>query len=167
VDANPDIDFLIVRGWGETDNYMFDRQNVTIWDFQVDVTKVWEVTKILCVLSITDAYPRVIGEAISGCCKVIATNIGGISEVSNGLAVLVKPLTNRGTETYPIFDELEYKLKISEISAIIQRELLQFDPDKIRKESIIMSHQITKNNATLITYINSVLENLNYGTVQQ
>lgn len=157
VDKNPDIEFLIVRGWEETKNYTFDRKNVKILDFQKDINKVWEITKILLVLSTWhEVYGRVVSEAIMNDCRVICNNIGGIPEAANGMAILVETLKNYGTETKQIFDEKEMEQKSNEISSLLRKELAKINEKELKEKSIKMVEYINKNNNYLYEYIKNI-----------
>lgn len=157
VEMNPNLKFLIVRGWEETKNYSFNRENVTIMDFQTDITKVWDKTRILLVLSTWhEVYGRVVSEAIMNCCDVICNNIGGIPEAANGMGILVEPLRNYGTETKQIFKDKELKAKSIEISAIINKELKNLSIEKLQKYSKNMIDYIEKNNNYLYEYIEEI-----------
>ena len=157
VEKNPDIEFLIVKGWEETKNYSFDRKNVKILDFQKDINKVWEITKILLVLSTWhEVYGRVVSEAIMNNCKVICNNIGGIPEAANGMAVLVESLKNYGTETQQIYDNKEMEQKTEEISYLIRNELKETSIEELKGRSKRMIEYIKKNNNYLYEYIDMV-----------
>lgn len=157
VDKNPDIDFLIVKGWEETKNYVFDRKNVKILDFQKNINKVWEITKMLLVLSTWhEVYGRVVSEAIMNNCKVICNNIGGIPEAANGMAILVNPLKNYGTETRQIFNEEELEQKSDEISSLMRKELSKIKENELKEKSNKMIEYINKNNNYLYEYIENI-----------
>ena len=157
VDKNPDIDFLIVKGWEETKNYVFDRKNVKILDFQKNINTVWEITKMLLVLSTWhEVYGRVVSEAIMNNCKVICNNIGGIPEAANGMAILVNPLKNYGTETRQIFNEEELEQKSDEISSLMRKELSKIKENELKEKSNKMIEYIDKNNNYLYEYIENI-----------
>lgn len=157
VDKNPDIEFLIVRGWEETKNYCFDRKNVQVLDFQKDINRVWEITKILLVLSTWyEVYGRVVSEAIMNNCQVICNNIGGIPEAAKGMAILVEPLKNYGTETKQVFDEKELEQKSEEISSLIRKELKNININNLNDKSKKMIEYINKNNNYLYEYIEMI-----------
>lgn len=157
VDKNPDIDFLIVRGWEETKNYAFERKNVKILDFQKNVNKVWEITKMLLVLSTWhEVYGRVVSEAIMNNCQVICNKIGGIPEAANGMAILVDPLRNYGSETKQIFDEEELEHKSDEISSLMRKELSKINEQELKEKSNKMVEYINKNNNYLYEYIENI-----------
>lgn len=157
VDKNPDIDFLIVRGWEETKKYAFERKNVKILDFQKNVNKVWEITKMLLVLSTWhEVYGRVVSEAIMNNCQVICNKIGGIPEAANGMAILVDPLRNYGSETKQIFDEEELEHKSDEISSLMRKELSKINEQELKEKSNKMVEYINKNNNYLYEYIENI-----------
>lgn len=157
VDKNPDIDFLIVRGWEETKNYTFERKNVKILDFQKNVNKVWEITKMLLVLSTWhEVYGRVVSEAIMNNCQVICNKIGGIPEAANGMAILVEPLRNYGSETKQIFDEEELEQKSDEISSLMRKGLSKINEKELKEKSNKMVEYINKNNNYLYEYIENI-----------
>ena len=157
VDKNPDIDFLIVRGWEETKNYTFERKNVKILDFQKNVNKVWEITKMLLVLSTWhEVYGRVVSEAIMNNCQVICNKIGGIPEAANGMAILVEPLRNYGSETKQIFDKEELEQKSDEISSLMRKGLSKINEKELKEKSNKMVEYINKNNNYLYEYIENI-----------
>ena len=157
VDKNPDIDFLIVRGWEETKNYTFERKNVKILDFQKNVNKVWEITKMLLVLSTWhEVYGRVVSEAIMNNCQVICNKIGGIPEAANGMAILVEPLRNYGSETKQIFDEEELEQKSDEISSLMRKGLSKINEKELKEKSNKMVEYINKNNNYLYEYLENI-----------
>ena len=161
IENNPDVEFLIVRGWEETKNYTFDKPNVTIWDFQKDINKVWEQTRILLVLSTWyEVYGRVVSEAIMNNCSVICNKIGGIPEAANGMGILVEPLKNYGTEIYQKYNIKELEEKSQEISDMIKKELNEIDIEQQKAKSKKMIEYIHKNNNYLYEYVEMVKKEL-------
>lgn len=118
----PDCSFLIVKGWGETESYITNLNNVKVMEYQTDINKIWNITKIYLGLSIwEEGYGRVISEALLSKTVLIANNIGGIKESSLGKGILINPVYNYGEEIYPKFNEEELLDKANEIADLIRK----------------------------------------------
>lgn len=159
VEQNPDLDFLIVRGWEETKNYKFNKPNVEIMDFQTDMKNVWKRTKIFVMLSIwNEIYGRVVSEAILNYSKVIYNNVGGIPEAAMNKGIAIEPLHNYGEEIYPKFDNIELEEKAKEIGKILKKELVDINYDALKQDREDMIYFIKNNNNELDKYSEKIIK---------
>jgi len=90
----PEEIFLGVAGWTHPneDGVTFEGPNIKLLERQNDMKSVYSRTKILLVPSLwEEPSPRVIPEAMVRGIPVMASSVGGISEVSHNAAVLLPP----------------------------------------------------------------------------
>ncbi len=90
-----DTEFLAVRG-GYGIQREFKLPNVTIWDTQEDMSKVWEVTRVLLVPSVYETYGIAPLEAAGQGIPVIAAPTAGLQEAVGGYATFVPRSDVRG-----------------------------------------------------------------------
>ena len=103
-----------------------------------------------------EVYGRVVSEAIMNNCQVICNKIGGIPEAANGMAILVEPLRNYGSETKQIFDKEELEQKSDEISSLMRKGLSKINEKELKEKSNKMVEYINKNNNYLYEYIENI-----------
>lgn len=132
-----DYNFLIVKGWKETDSYKSNLSNIKVLDYQSDIQQIWNITNIYLGLSIwKETYGRVMSEAILNGTQLIANDIGGICESSFNQGILITPIYNLGSEIYPKFNEDDLLKKSLEIKALIIKNW-DIDINK-RNEKVIL-----------------------------
>lgn len=132
-----DYNFLIVKGWKETDSYKSNLSNIKVLDYQSDIQQIWNITNIYLGLSIwKETYGRVMSEAILNGTQLIANDIGGICESSFNQGILITPIDNLGSEIYPKFKEDDLLKKSLEIKALIIKNW-DIDINK-RNEKVIL-----------------------------
>lgn len=95
VQSMPDVEFLAVKVSNKCDYRAVDAaakacKNLTIWEFQKDVRKVYEKTKLLIIPTIVDeTFGRVIQEAQSNGIPVIGRDVGGIKDTMGDGGILI------------------------------------------------------------------------------
>jgi len=91
--ALPKTKFLAIKGWYDPiqDGIDFSKlENVTLWEKQSDIRKVFSVSKILLVPSQwEEGFGRIAAEALMAGVPVIASNSGGLKEAVGQTAILV------------------------------------------------------------------------------
>lgn len=151
-----DYNFLIVKGWKETDSYKSNLSNIKVLDYQSDIQQIWNITNIYLGLSIwKETYGRVMSEAILNGTQLIANDIGGICESSFNQGILITPIDNLGSEIYPKFKEDDLLKKSLEIKALIIKNW-DIDINKRNEKSNFVYNELCKNEK----YINDFIENL-------
>lgn len=84
----PDVEFLAIRGaYGEQKEFRL--KNVTVWETQEDMSKVWAVTRALMVPSVYETYGIAPLEAAGQGIPVIASPTQGLQEAVGGYATFI------------------------------------------------------------------------------
>jgi glycosyltransferase involved in cell wall biosynthesis len=91
----PDVKFLTIKVSDKNDYRILPEKdgeipNLAIWDFQKDIRKIYERTKVLLVPTIVDeTFCRVIPEAQSNGIPIIGRNVGGIMNTMGEGGILI------------------------------------------------------------------------------
>lgn len=91
----PDTKFLTVKISNKNDYRILKEEapkigNLSVWDFQHDIRKIYEKTKILIVPTIVDeTFCRVIPEAQSNGIPIIGRDVGGIKDTMGNGGILI------------------------------------------------------------------------------
>lgn len=97
VEAMPDTKFLAVKGgYGEQD--IREYPNLTIWDNQDDISKVYAATKILLAPSLYESYGMCATEAMTAGIPVIASSTPGLKEALGDYGIFPEMTTEAWVE---------------------------------------------------------------------
>ncbi len=106
--------------------------NVTVWENQTDMRKVYAVTKVLLVPSqFIETFGRVIVEAHVNGIPVVAANVGGIPYTLGGAGTLVEPRDDAGAYVEALQTLLRDETAYRESAALARRnaDRPEFDVD--------------------------------------
>ncbi len=119
----PDVKFLTIRVSANNDYSNLPKEgelpNLTIWDFQKDIRKIYEKTKLLIVPTIVDeTFCRVIPEAQSNGIPIIGRDVGGIKDTMGAGGILIGKYEDDDTWKDTVSRILENKEEYENLSKL-------------------------------------------------
>jgi len=141
----PMVDFLAVKGWHDPEEEGIELRklkNVTIWEKQDDMRKVFQVSKLLIVPSQwEEAFGRVVPEAMAGGVPVIASKIGGLVEAVGEGGILVDDYQNIHAWMEAVCRTLDSSSTLQELKKKGGKHVVRFSAQKSVQQlkSVLMS----------------------------